>query len=56
MSPRLLPIRVAERYDKRFCSGDPAGCSGDLARYSPGGHASVWSIDGVRCGALICYD
>jgi predicted amidohydrolase len=28
----------------------------DLAHYSPGGHFSVWSIDGVRCGALICYD
>jgi deaminated glutathione amidase len=45
-----------ERYDKRFCSGDRAGQSGDLAHYSPGDHASVWSIDGVRCGALICYD
>jgi predicted amidohydrolase len=46
----------AERHDKRFCAGDPAGQSGDLAHYSPGGHFSVWSIDGVRCGALICYD
>jgi deaminated glutathione amidase len=48
--------RFVERYDKRFCAGDPAGHSGDLAHYSPGGHFSVWSIDGVRCGALICYD
>jgi deaminated glutathione amidase len=48
--------RFVERYDKRFCGGDPAGHSGDLAHYSPGGHAGTWSIDGVRCGALICYD
>jgi hypothetical protein len=48
--------RVVERYDKRFCSGDPDATSGDLAHYSPGDHFSVWSIDGVRCGALICYD
>ena len=48
--------QIIERYDKRFCSGDPGGQSGDLAHYSPGGHFSVWSIDGVCCGALICYD
>jgi deaminated glutathione amidase len=48
--------QFVERYDKRFCSGDPGGRSGDLAHYSPGSHFSVWSIDGVRCGALICYD
>jgi predicted amidohydrolase len=48
--------QIVERYDKRFCSGDPDGRSGDLAHYSPGSHFSVWSIDGVCCGALICYD
>jgi deaminated glutathione amidase len=48
--------RVVERYDKRFCSGDTAGSIGDLAHYSPGDHFSVWTIDGVTCGALICYD
>jgi deaminated glutathione amidase len=48
--------QFVERYDKRFCAGDPGGQSGDLAHYSPGGHFSVWSIDDVRCGALICYD
>jgi len=48
--------QFAERYDKRFCSGDPAGQTGDLAHYSPGDHASTWTIDGVRCGALICHD
>jgi hypothetical protein len=39
-----------------ICSGDPGGRSGDLAHYSPGSHFSAWSIDGVCCGALICYD
>jgi predicted amidohydrolase len=48
--------QIVERYDKRFCSGDSGGRSGDLAHYSPGGHFSVWDIDGVCCGALICYD
>lgn len=47
---------IIDRYDKRFCAGDPAERSGDLAHYSPGNHLSLWSINGVRCGALICYD
>ena len=41
---------VVERYDKRFCTG------GDLRMYSPGDHLSVFEINGVRCGMLICYD
>jgi predicted amidohydrolase len=48
--------QIVDRYDKRFCSGDAAGTSGDLAHYSPGDHLVAWEIDGVRCGALICYD
>jgi predicted amidohydrolase len=47
---------VVERYDKRFCGGDESGLTGDLAHYSPGDHFSTWTINGVRCGALICYD
>jgi deaminated glutathione amidase len=47
---------LVERYDKRFCAGDAASETGDLAHYSPGDHASVWSIDEIACGALICYD
>src|SRR5205823_11385475 len=47
---------IVDRYDKRFCSGDPGARTGDLAHYSPGDHAAVWEINGVRCGALICYD
>ena len=48
--------RLVERYDKRFCSGDEQGKSGDLAHYSPGDHFSVWTIDGVICGSQICHD
>ena len=47
---------LVDRYDKRFCSGDPEGRSGDLAHFSPGNHPSVWDINGIRCGALICYE
>jgi predicted amidohydrolase len=48
--------QIVDRYDKMFCSGDPDGESGDLAHYSPGSHLSSWTVNGVRCGALICYD
>jgi hypothetical protein len=48
--------QIVERYDKRFCGGDTEETTGDLAHYTPGDHFSVWNIDGVRCGALICYD
>lgn len=48
--------RIVDRYDKRFCSGDADGRTGDLAHYSPGDHGSEWQIKGVPCGALICYD
>jgi len=42
--------RVIDRYDKRFCTG------GDLNHYSPGNHFPVFRVNGVTCGALICYD
>jgi predicted amidohydrolase len=41
---------VTARYDKRFLGGT------DPDHYSPGSHFSTWTIDGIRCGALICYD
>ncbi|HEX2806496.1 MAG TPA: carbon-nitrogen hydrolase family protein [Kineosporiaceae bacterium] len=47
---------LVDRYDKRFCSGDPAEQTGDLLHFSPGNHLSVFAINGVHCGALICYD
>lgn len=48
--------KIIDRYDKMFCSGDPDGQTGDLAHYSPGSHFSTWDINGITCGALICYD
>jgi predicted amidohydrolase len=42
--------RVVERYDKCFCT------DGDLCHYSPGDHLTTFSVNGVKCGALICYD
>jgi predicted amidohydrolase len=48
--------QIVDRYDKRFCSGDAEGRTGDLAHYTPGDHPSVWTIGGLRCAALICYD
>lgn len=42
--------QIADRYDKRFCTGS------DLDYYSPGDHFTVFEINGVRCGMLICYD
>ena len=48
--------RIVDRYDKRFCAGDRSGNSGDLAHYTPGDHSCIFTIRGIRCGALICYD
>lgn len=48
--------KLVNRYDKRFCSGDAAGKTGDLAHYTPGNHACAFTVRGVRCGVLICYD
>ena len=42
--------RIVDRYDKRFCT------LADLKHYSPGDHFTVFSINGIRCGALICHD
>lgn len=47
---------LADRYDKRFCAGDAAGLTGDLAHYTPGDHFAVFEIAGVKCGVLICHD
>ena len=47
---------IVDRYDKMFCTGDTTSRTGDLKHYSPGNHFSVFSIKGIRCGALICHD
>lgn len=46
---------LIDRYDKRYCSGNATGTTGDLAHYTPGNHFSVFDINGVTCGVLICY-
>ena len=48
--------RIIDRYDKRFCTGDPSGKTGDLKHYSPGNHFCLFTIAGIRCGTLICHD
>jgi predicted amidohydrolase len=48
--------RLVDRYDKRFCSGDFAGKDGDLSHYSPGNHPVVFTLRGVVCGVLVCYE
>ena len=47
---------LVDRYDKRFCAGDAKFATGDLAHYTSGNHFSIFSIKGIRCGALICHD
>ena len=48
--------RIVDRYDKCFCCGRRSGKTDDLKYYSPGDHFCVFTIKGVRCGALICHD
>ncbi|MDY7010226.1 MAG: carbon-nitrogen hydrolase family protein [Planctomycetota bacterium] len=42
--------RVRNRYDKRFCT------PGDLKAYTPGDRFVIFTLNGVRCALLICYD
>lgn len=42
--------RLVTRYDKRMCTG------ADLQHYSPGNHTTTFSINGVKCAAMICYE
>ncbi len=39
-----------DRYDKRFCT------RGDLNFFCAGDHFTVFEINSVKCGLLICYD
>jgi predicted amidohydrolase len=48
--------QLKDRYDKRFCSGDSLEMNGDLEYYSPGNHFSVFNLNGIVCGTLICHD
>ena len=42
--------KLADRYDKRFCVKQ------ELRRYTPGNRFVVFSINGVKCSLLICFD
>jgi predicted amidohydrolase len=49
--------RIADRYDKRFCTGTDGRCpTFDLSHYSPGNRFVTFRVRGVSCGVLICYD
>jgi predicted amidohydrolase len=48
---------IADRYDKRFCTGlGGKRPTLDLCYYTPGNHSTTFTVKGVKCGALICYD
>lgn len=49
--------QIAERYDKRFCTGQ-AGSKPtlDMCYYTPGNRSVTFEIKGVKCGVGICYD
>jgi predicted amidohydrolase len=49
--------QIVDRYDKRFCTGKPhPDADMDLLHYTPGNRATLFDVDGYRCGVLICYD
>jgi predicted amidohydrolase len=42
--------KIIDRYDKRFCT------PGDLRRFTPGDRFVTFTINGVKCSLLICFD
>ena len=48
--------QLVDRYDKMLCAGDSGETSGDLLHYAADSHFSVFTVNGVRCGVLICHD
>jgi predicted amidohydrolase len=42
--------KIVDRYDKRFCT------KGDLHHYTPGDRFVNFTINGVKCSLLICFD
>jgi predicted amidohydrolase len=42
--------KIVDRYDKRFCT------TGDLRRLTPGDRFVYFTINGVKCSLLICFD
>jgi len=41
---------IRDRYDKRFCTG------GELRRFTPGNRFVFFTINGVKCSLLICFE
>jgi predicted amidohydrolase len=49
--------RVADRYDKRFCTGElKRKPTLDLSLYSPGDSPVTFQLKGITCGVAICYE
>ena len=42
--------KIVDRYDKRFCT------KGDLKRLTPGNKFVDFTVNGVKCSLLICFD
>ena len=42
--------KIVDRYDKRFCT------AGELRRFTPGNRFVIFTINGVKCSLLICFD
>ena len=42
--------KIVDRYDKRFCT------PGDLRRMTPGNRFLNFTVNGVKCSLLICFD
>ena len=42
--------KIIDRYDKRFCT------TIDLQNYTPGGRFVFFTVNGVKCSLLICFD
>lgn len=42
--------KIKDRYDKRFCT------EGDMAHYTPGQRSVLFTINGIKCSLLICFD
>jgi len=42
--------KIADRYDKRFCT------PGDLDHFTPGNRFVAFTLNGIKCALLICFD
>jgi predicted amidohydrolase len=42
--------KIVDRYDKRFCTAR------DLHHYTPGNRFANFTVNGVKCSLLICFD